>query len=812
MPPAVKTRLQELGGFQAAIKTVCPGIASSGSVWRASTSANLVNEATGFRFPNDGQHGYVLIADGADADRFVKTLHERAYLAGLGWIVASKRGDALVKSVVDIAVRFPERLVFEAPPNLGPGLRQDPRPATVYDLPPLDSVAACPDLDASEKADLDRRIRADKLAIAPQLRTQRTVFENERRAADAARGIDPATTEANLEKLGRHVLGPSVMLDGVDLPALVSVGDLLADPGKFDGEEFFDPIEGREYGHATAKFFAESLTIHSFAHGRTVYRLRYDYASIVAAIMAAPEREAPKVLCRLGPLADLDDGEKADLIKCAGKRFGTVPAARKMLEQAIEKRRREEAKKRREEREAAQATTSLIILAKSTPYDSAKEFINSYFTHERQPTLLHHQAVFYGWKNTHYSEIEQECMRSNLWHFLANGVRRNDDGIIVPFEPSKTNVDGVLSALAGHAQLHEKIIFPSWFSDAPVPAIEVMSCTNGLVHLPTRRLLSHTPRFINTYALDYPYDPNAPIPKLWLTFLSQLWPDDQQSIDTLQEIFGLMLTPNTSFQKIFLMIGPLRGGKGTIARVLRGVIGDANVAGPTLASLGEHFGLEALLNKQLAIIADARISGKTDVQVITERMLSISGEDGATVHRKFLKAWNGTMPTRFMILTNVLPKLLDASGTLATRFIILQLTQSFYGKEDRTLTKKLLAERAGILNWSLDGFDRLMKRGYFIMPESAQQTMKAFEDLSNPLGAFLEEHCTIGAGRRVPCDKLFEKWCVWCRANGRDFSGTAQTFGVDLRAAIPTLKRVKPRVGGDQVGHYEGLGFKPDPF
>ena len=39
---------------------------------------------TGFRYPNEGQHGYVLIADGADADRFIKALHERAYLAGLG--------------------------------------------------------------------------------------------------------------------------------------------------------------------------------------------------------------------------------------------------------------------------------------------------------------------------------------------------------------------------------------------------------------------------------------------------------------------------------------------------------------------------------------------------------------------------------------------------------------------------------------------------------------------------------------------------------------------------------------------------------
>ncbi len=339
MPPAVAARLQEMGGFQAAIKTVCPGIASSGSVWRASTSANLVNEATGFRFPNGGRHGYVLIADGADADRFVVALHERAYLAQLGWIVASKDGRALEKSIVDIAVRFAERLVFEVQPNLGPGLRQDPRPATVYDLPPLDSVAACPDLDAVEKAELARRIRADKLAIEPQLDVERTAFKTIQRAAAAAHGRDPATIDSDLEKLEqRNVLSPNFMLDGVDLPSLVSVGDLLADPTKFDGEEFYDPIEGRDYGHPTAMFYADKLIINSFAHGGFVYKLRHDYASIVAAIMAAPKKDAPPILCRMLFWADVTPPEQEELFKLAGTQFGGKKAAKDLWQKERAKR------------------------------------------------------------------------------------------------------------------------------------------------------------------------------------------------------------------------------------------------------------------------------------------------------------------------------------------------------------------------------------------------------------------------------------------------------------------------------------------
>ena len=78
-----------------------------------------------------------------------------------------------------------------------------------------------------------------------------------------------------------------------------------------------------------------------------------------------------------------------------------------------------------------------------------------------------------------------------------------------------------------------------------------------------------TPRFFTPVALDYDFDINAGPPEQWLAFLSQLWPDDPQSVATLQEWFGYCLTLDTRQQKILMMVGPKRSGKGTIARVLR---------------------------------------------------------------------------------------------------------------------------------------------------------------------------------------------------------------------------------------------------
>jgi putative DNA primase/helicase len=323
--------------------------------------------------------------------------------------------------------------------------------------------------------------------------------------------------------------------------------------------------------------------------------------------------------------------------------------------------------------------------------------------------------------------------------------------------------------------------------------------------------MTHTPAYFSVNAVDYPYDPAAREPTAWLTLLHSLWPRDAESIETLQELFGLLLTPNTMHQKAFLLVGPKRSGKGTIARVLSGVLGRENVAGPTLSSLAQNFGLAPLIGKPLAIISDARLGGRTDVQVVVERLLSITGEDWLSVDRKFMPAWNGQLPTRFLILSNELPKLGDASGAIASRFIVLRLIQSFYGREDLSLTQKLLAEAPGILLWAMAGRERLAARGHFRKPATARQAVEELSDLASPVGAFIRDWCIVDPHHCVECEVLYEAWTRWCEEQHRDHPGTIQNFGRDLRAVVPGLEVVQPRDSktGRRLRYYQGVGLVP---
>jgi putative DNA primase/helicase len=162
-----------------------------------------------------------------------------------------------------------------------------------------------------------------------------------------------------------------------------------------------------------------------------------------------------------------------------------------------------------------------------------------------------------------------------------------------------------------------------------------------------------------------------------------------------------------------------------------------------LASLAENFGLAPLIGKRAAIVSDARLGGRIDQHIIAERLLTISGEDRLTIDRKYREPWTGRLPVRFLILSNELPRLADASGALASRFILLTMRQSFYGKEDLDLCDRLLRELPGILNWSLAGLDRLNGRKHFVPPKSSAEALQELEDLTSPIGAFIREHCVV---------------------------------------------------------------------
>ena len=120
VPAAVAAELKRHGGFWPALLTVLPVLDTVARLTRSSTSAGLSRSDTGEVLPgSDGIHVYLMVKDGADIERFLRALHDRCWLAGLGWFVVSKSGQLLNRSIVDRMVGQASRLVFEGGPVSG---------------------------------------------------------------------------------------------------------------------------------------------------------------------------------------------------------------------------------------------------------------------------------------------------------------------------------------------------------------------------------------------------------------------------------------------------------------------------------------------------------------------------------------------------------------------------------------------------------------------------------------------------------------------------------------------------------------------
>jgi hypothetical protein len=281
MPDKVAARIKELGGFWPALASVLPALRNAARVVRSSTSAGIYRTDTGERMPgSDGQHVYVAAADGADAERFLQALHDRCWLAGLGWQMPNRAGQRLDRSIVDRMVGRPERLVFEGAPIVQPPLEQDAesrRPA-VFEGETLDTAAVCPPLSDEEKKRLAGLKADDAKRIKPECVKRKAAFVAEHAARYVSRGMSPAVAARMAERICEGVLlsGEVLPFDDPDF-AGKTVADVLADRERFVDATMADPIEGIDYGPCKAMVMRRAngeVWINSFAHGSTVYELR----------------------------------------------------------------------------------------------------------------------------------------------------------------------------------------------------------------------------------------------------------------------------------------------------------------------------------------------------------------------------------------------------------------------------------------------------------------------------------------------------------------------------------------------------------
>jgi putative DNA primase/helicase len=448
----------------------------------------------------------------------------------------------------------------------------------------------------------------------------------------------------------------------------------------------------------------------------------------------------------------------------------------------------------------------------SQPLAVARLLAAEEHTHPDGLVLYYWRGGWWQWQTSRWVERRQDAVRSEVYRYTEHAYywgKEGEDVVEKDWAPTRHKVSDVLDALAAVCQLAGARDQPTWLDDRSTGPI--VACANGLLEVTTHRLLPHTPAFFNVVRVPFNYDPEASAPRRWLKFLGEIFENDLASIAALQEWFGYVISGRLDLQKILLWIGRTRSGKGVSARVLGKLIGRENVAGPTLSSLGANFGLAPLIGKPLAVVADARLDVRSvSSNAIVERLLSISGEDSLTVDIKYQQQWTGKLPTRFWLISNELPHLGDASMAVIGRFVILNTTRSWLGREDLTLERELEDELPGILNWALAGLARLAREQRFTPTPATDDIIATLQELASPVAAFVRDRCQIDPSLETVVEDLYRAWKQWAEDNGQR-AKTKQNFGRDLRAAVPRVKLSRPGAHAASRGRvYRGLGLLPE--
>jgi len=450
------------------------------------------------------------------------------------------------------------------------------------------------------------------------------------------------------------------------------------------------------------------------------------------------------------------------------------------------------------------------IVLDSGAMNHARTFLDNYYSSEEGYRLVHYADDFYIYAGTHYEVIEEQTIRSKVYAFLDKCKKAGKQGALVPFNPSPATVSGAIDAIKSivHLANHPNTKPPIWLEDyaqSKPAASKLISLKNGIFHLEDSILLPHSLGFFTQNSLPFAYDPKATCPT-WDSFLQSVWPNDQESIDTLQEMFGYILSGDTRQQKFFNIIGPRRSGKGTINKVLVALLGQHNTVAPELGELCDTFGLQPWLGKLLASFTDARAPERNRSAVVSQ-LLRIVGGDTITVNRKNKESWNGYLPTRLVIYSNEVLQLTENSNALTGRMIVLKMTKSFFNKEDTDLAHKLEQELNGIFNWAMDGLKRRVARGgHFVQPQTGKEYLDLMAELGNPMGTFTEDALVFDPLTYTRKEDVFACWKHWALKKSMA-PGTEQAFKRRFLAATQEhfVRSEVVQINGERVNVYQGI-------
>lgn len=367
--------------------------------------------------------------------------------------------------------------------------------------------------------------------------------------------------------------------------------------------------------------------------------------------------------------------------------------------------------------------------------------------------------------------------------FDARGVSKRDAWKFI----DATGNRGGTSSMLGQAETYLTVEIDAFDRDPMA-----INCRNGTLWLRhdagqpdpfTIEKRPHSPADRISRLVDVDWDPDAAAPLFRQTVLDSLPAADVREF--FKRSLGYSATGCTHEQAMFICQGLGRDGKSTILDAVRETLGGYGAVGnvATFLDEGQRGGGEAAPDI-------VKLSGDVRTVILSEP------KRGAKLNEGLLKAWTGGAPItarelrekpfdfrpigKLWMECNAFPVARgDDDGVWRRIYPILFERQVPVEAIDRLLPGKLRAEKAGILNWLLEGVGDWLAMG-LQPPERVRKALDDYRKQSSPFGDWLTERCVWGqaaVGTRTLSKDLYDNYKTWAEDQGHDRPMSQRAFG-----------------------------------
>ena len=280
---------------------------------------------------------------------------------------------------------------------------------------------------------------------------------------------------------------------------------------------------------------------------------------------------------------------------------------------------------------------------------------------------------------------------------------------------------------------------------------------NGILNLLTKELIPHSPDHIFLSKIPIIFNPAADCP-ITKDFINNIF--NEEDVPVIQEWIGYTLYRKYIFKKALILLGERDSGKTTFVECLKAFMGKSNHCALSLQEICfDSFAIKNLYAKFLNTYDDLNFSGIKDAGKL--KMVTGGGTISGDV--KFGDRVTFNNYAKLVFATNQIPQVKQNDPAYYSRWIIINCENSFSEdnpKTDRQIISKITTkeEQSGLLNWALEGFERLMANKKFSYGFSVEDVQIIMEKSGSSIASFAHDKLEENIDNWVSKDDMYKEY------------------------------------------------------